>query len=384
MTEQHDSRVGSLIIWASALVVLAFLAWANWAELDQISRARGQVIASSRNQVIQTLEGGILSEMAVREGMQVRRGQLLARFDRTAAEAGVLESDARAAAIKAAIVRLKAEMAGGEPVFPPELGGYRDFREAQEALFRKRRAALDEEIASLRQALSLIQSELEMNLPLLEHGDVSKAEILRLRRQVTEIQAQIANRRNRFFQEAQAELAKAQEELASLRYVRAGRQEHLDSTMITAPMDGVVRNIRLTTLGGVARPGDEIMQIVPRDDELIIETKVSPTDIAFIRLGLPASVKLDAYDYTVYGSLAGEVAYISADTLSEVVQGEERPFYRVQVKTRADKRNSKSRGAIEIQPGMTATVEIRTGRQSVWRYLTKPVTKMLDESLGER
>lgn len=384
MTEQHDSRVGSLIIWASALVVLAFLAWANWAELDQISRARGQVIASSRNQVIQTLEGGILSEMAVREGMQVRRGQLLARFDRTAAEAGVLESDARAAAIKAAIVRLKAEMAGGEPVFPPELGGYRDFREAQEALFRKRRAALDEEIASLQQALSLIQSELEMNLPLLEHGDVSKAEILRLRRQVTEIQAQIANRRNRFFQEAQAELAKAQEELASLRYVRAGRQEHLDSTVITAPMDGVVRNIRLTTLGGVARPGDEIMQIVPRDDELIIEAKVSPADIAFLRLGLPAAVKLDAYDYTVYGTLAGEVHYISADTLSEVVQGEERPFYRVQVKTRADKRNSKSRGAIEIQPGMTATVEIRTGRQSVWRYLTKPVTKMLDESLGER
>lgn len=384
MTEQHDSRVGSLIIWASALVVLAFLAWANWAELDQISRARGQVIASSRNQVIQTLEGGILSEMAVREGMQVRRGQLLARFDRTAAEAGVLESDARAAAIKAAIVRLKAEMAGGEPVFPPELGGYRDFREAQEALFRKRRAALDEEIASLQQALSLIQSELEMNLPLLEHGDVSKAEILRLRRQVTDIQAQIANRRNRFFQEAQAELAKAQEELASLRYVRAGRQEHLDSTVITAPMDGVVRNIRLTTLGGVARPGDEIMQIVPRDDELIIEAKVSPADIAFLRLGLPAAVKLDAYDYTVYGTLAGEVHYISADTLSEVVQGEERPFYRVQVKTRADKRNSKSRGAIEIQPGMTATVEIRTGRQSVWRYLTKPVTKMLDESLGER
>lgn len=384
MTEQHDSRMGSLIIWASALVVLAFLAWANWAELDQISRARGQVIASSRNQVIQTLEGGILSEMAVREGMQVRRGQLLARFDRTAAEAGVLESDARAAAIKAAIVRLKAEMVGGEPVFPPELGGYRDFREAQEALFRKRRAALDEEIASLQQALSLIQSELEMNLPLLEHGDVSKAEILRLRRQVTEIQAQIANRRNRFFQEAQAELAKAQEELASLRYVRAGRQEHLDSTVITAPMDGVVRNIRLTTLGGVARPGDEIMQIVPRDDELIIEAKVSPADIAFLRLGLPAAVKLDAYDYTVYGTLAGEVHYISADTLSEVVQGEERPFYRVQVKTRADKRNSKSRGAIEIQPGMTATVEIRTGRQSVWRYLTKPVTKMLDESLGER
>lgn len=166
--------------------------------------------------------------------------------------------------------------------------------------------------------------------------------------------------------------------------VLAGRREQLAYTEVRAPMDGVVRNVRLTTRGGVARPGDEILQIVPLEDDLIVEAKVRPADIAFIKTGLPATVKLDAHDYSIYGSLQGTVSYISADTLNEETRAGDMTYYRVQVKTRDRNLSSRDNERIDIQPGMTASVEIKTGRQTVLRYLTKPITKTLDESLGER
>ena len=166
---------------------------------------------------------------------------------------------------------------------------------------------------------------------------------------------------------------------AGVLQILAQRKEQLNYTEIRSPMDGVVRNVRLTTLGGVAKPGEEIMQIVPLNDDMIIEVKVRPADIAFVRPGLPASVKLDAYDYTVYGTLMGEVIYISADTLNEEVRGNDQPYYRVQIKTGALNLVSRSQQRIDIQPGMTATVEIKTGRNTVLRYLTKPITKTISE-----
>ena len=252
------------------------------------------------------------------------------------------------------------------------------------SLFQRRQAAINEEIASLERSLELVKKELDMNLPLLKSGDVSRAEVLKLQRQVADIQGQITNRRNKYFQDAQAELAKAQEDLESVEQVLAQRREQLAYTEVHAPMDGVVRNVRLTTQGGVAKPGDEILQIVPLDDDLIIEAKVRPADIAFIKPGLSATVKLDAYDYSIYGSLRGTVSYISADTLNEETRAGDMPYYRVQIKTRDRNLSSRRNERIDIQPGMTATVEIKTGRRTVWRYLTKPITKTLDESLGER
>jgi adhesin transport system membrane fusion protein len=165
----------------------------------------------------------------------------------------------------------------------------------------------------------------------------------------------------------------------------ASRKNQLEHTEVTSPMDGVVRNIRITTRGGIARPGEEIMQIVPMDDDLLIEAKVKPADIAFVKPGLPATIKLDAYDYTIYGSLQGTVTYISADTLNDETRNtNEPPFYRVQVKTKASDIALHAAKRIEIQPGMTASVEIKTGNNTVWRYLTKPITKTMTESLAER
>lgn len=384
MSTPSQERGSRLLIWASAAAIGGFLAWANWAELDQLTRAGGQVIASSRNQVIQVAEGGVLADMAVREGAPVRRGQLLARFDRTRAEAGFLESASKAAALKATVARLHAEVYGGKPVFPSDLDAYPEFRANQSTLFAKRQAALHADIEALESARKLIREELEMNLPLLQSGDVSRSEVIKLQRQMVDIQGQIANRRNKYLQDSQAELVKAQEDLASVEQQVTQRREQLAYTEVLAPMDGIVRNVRLTTLGGVARPGEEIMQIVPVDDDLVVEAKVRPSDIAFVKPGLPATVKLDAWDYSIYGALEGTVTYISADTLNEETRNGDQPYYRVQVKTSGRKLMSRGNEKIDVQPGMTAQVEIKTGKRTVLAYLTKPITKTLDEAMSER
>lgn len=384
MSTQKETGTGRVLIWSSALAIVGFLIWAAWAELDQITRANGQVIASLHNQVIQSPDGGVLTEMPVREGAQVKRGQLLARFDKTKSEAGYLESAAKAAGLMATVSRLNAEIFGGNPKFPPELDNYQEFRANQLSLFNKRQSAVRDEITALEKAQKLIKEELEMNMPLLKAGDVSKADILRLQRQVADIEGQITNRRNRYLQECQTDLGKAQEDLAGIQQIVAQRKEQLDNTEIRSPMDGIVRNVKLTTLGGVARSGDEIMQIVPVDDNLIIEAKVKPSDVAFVKPGLPATIKLDAYDYSIYGTLKGEVTYISADTLNEDIRSNEQPYYRVKIKTSIRNLVGKNNERIDIQPGMTAVAEIKTGKKTVLRYLFKPITKTISESMEER
>ncbi len=384
MIAARQPWAGRLVVWASALSLGCFLAWAHWARLDQITRASGQVIASARNQVIQVMEGGVLVELPVREGVRVKRGQVLARFDSAKAEAAHRESLARAAGLRATIARLNAEIFGGTPRFPTELQAYPEFRASQLALFAKRQGALREEIASLERVEALIREELELNLPLVKTGDVARADVIRLQRQMVDVRSQITNRRNKYLQDCQAELVKAEEDLAGIEQIVAQRREQLSLAEITAPMDGIVRNVRLTTIGGVARPGDEIMQIVPGDDELVVEAKVRPADIAFLKIGLPATVKLDAYDYSIYGVLAGQVSYISPDTLTETVQGVEQAYYRLQVKTAPQGLTGRSGEPIPIQTGMTALVEVRTGDRTVLEYLTKPITKTLSQSLGER
>ncbi len=261
---------------------------------------------------------------------------------------------------------------------------YPEFLHNQRSLLSKRRAAINEDVAALQAILGLIRQELEMNRPLLASGDVSRTEVLRLERQAADVQAQITNRRNKYFQDAQAELGKAQEDLAAVEQTLAQRRNQLDQTELKAPMHGVVKNVRITTQGGVIRPGEEVMQIVPLEDDLVIEAKVTPADIAFIKTGLDATVKIDAYDYTIYGDLPGKLTYISADTLSEDLRQGEQPYYRVRVRSSGRRFSGRPEADLEIQPGMTALVELRTGSNTVLNYLTKPVVKTLSEALGER
>jgi adhesin transport system membrane fusion protein len=208
--------------------------------------------------------------------------------------------------------------------------------------------------------------------------------VLRLERQVAEIGSQITNKRNRYFQDAQTELSKALEDLAAVEQTMAQRITQVDQTELRAPLHGVVKNVRITTRGGVIRPGEEVMQIVPLEDDLLIEARVMPADIAFIKPGLSATVKIDAYDYTIYGDLPGKLTYISPDTLTEDLRQGELPYYRVRVRTEGRRFSGRPNEDLEIQPGMTATLEIRTGRNTVLKYITKPVVKTLSEALRER
>lgn len=375
----------SWIIWVFFLVLIIFTVWANWAVIDQITRAPGAVIASTRTQVIQTQDGGTIENLLVREGDVVEAGQALLRFEKTRFEAGYLEARAKAVGLAANVARLKAEVEGlKEPKFPAEVINYPEFRESQLRLLMKRRGALDAETSATQTLIDLIEQELQMTEPLLKTGDVSRTEILRLQRQRAELSAQLTNKRNKYFQDTQAELNKAQEDLASVQQNQAQRKSQLEGTELYAPVRGIVKNVRITTLGGVVRPGDEVMQIVPLEDTLIIQAKVSPSDIAFLRIGQLASIKIDAYDYTIYGDLTGKLTYISADTLSEDLRQNEQPYYRVQVQTQGRRFSAQADKALEILPGMTASIEIKTGSRSVLQYLLKPVTKTISESLGER
>jgi len=381
----ESAFVSSLTLWVMLIGLGALFGWAYVSEIDQVTRASGQVIASSRSQIIQASDGGILVDLRVKEGVKVKQGDLLARLDATKLNAAYLESEARCAALQAQVVRLRAEVLNQKPVFDSELKRrHAEFVDNQSTLYQRRREALDAEIRILQESLELVRRELDLNLPLLATGDVSQTDILRLRRQASELQGQMTNRRNKYFQDTQAELAKAEEDLAGANQILAQRKSQLEQTELFAPVDGVVKNVRITTKGGVVRAGEEVMQIVPLDDDLVVEAKLKPADIAFVKPGLSAQVKIDAYDYTIYGALNGTVTYISADTLDENLRQGELPYYRVQVRTSGKALTTRPEQDLEIQPGMTATVEIKTGVNTVLKYLTKPLVKTLSESLGER
>lgn len=374
----------SAVIWISLLALICFLVWASQAELEQITRAPGQIIASGRTQVIQASDGGVLQALLVKEGDTVERDQVLALLDRQKLHAAYQETRSRELALRATVARLNAEIVGNEPAFPADTEGYPQFRANQLALLKKRRASINEETASLRKLLELAQRELAMTAPLVSTGDVSQADVLKLERQVADLQAQITNRQNKYMQDTQADLSRAEEELAGVQQMLAQRADLLSRTELRAPMRGVVKNIRMTTIGGTLKPTEELMQIVPIENELLVEARIRPTDIAFIHTGQTASVKIDAYDYTLYGWLEGKVSYLSPDTLTEDLKQGEQAYYRLQVRA-DDKRFARNtKQAIQLQPGMTVTVEIKTGKNTVLRYLAKPIVKTMREAMVEK
>lgn len=373
-----------MVINVTAVALIGLLIWAGWAEIDQVSRAMGQVIPAGRVQVIQSADGGVIGEILVREGDRVRRGQKLVVLDTVRIQAAVEESRAKVASYRTVKSRIEAELFNRPLAFTDDVQAFPEFVANQRQLYSRRRTAQAEDIGTLRNMQAIARRELEMNMPLLEFGDVSRSEIMRLQRSVADIDGQIANRQNKYLQDLQAEYSRTEEELVVAEQTLKQRVAALDAAILFAPTDGVVKNVRFTTIGAVLRPGDEVLQIVPTGDKLIIEAKVSPTDIAYLRVGQDASVKFDAYDSSIYGSARGRVTYISPDTLTEQKPTGEQIFYRVNVTADARSLRPRVGEAIEIQPGMTATVEIKTGKNTVLGYLLKPISKTFGESMGER
>lgn len=377
-------RRSSMVINMTAIALAGLIIWAAWAEIDQVSRATGQVIPAGRVQLIQSADGGVIGEILVREGDRVRRGQKLVVLDPVRIQAAVEESRAKVASYRTIKSRVEAELFDRPLVFAEDVQSFPEFVANQRQLYSRRRTAQAADIGTLRNMQAIARRELEMNMPLLEFGDVSRSEIMRLQRSVADIEGQIANRQNKYLQDLQAEYSRTEEELVVAEQTLKQRIAALDAAILFAPTDGVVKNVRFTTIGAVLRPGDEVLQIVPTGDKLIIEAKVSPTDIAYLRVGQNASVKFDAYDSSIYGSAEGRVTYISPDTLTEQKPSGEQIFYRVNVTADARSLRPRAREKIEIQPGMTATVEIKTGKNTVLRYLLKPISKTFGESMGER
>lgn len=374
------------IIVAICVTLIGFIGWANWAELDQVTRAQGRVVPFARVQVVQSEEGGAIREIFVREGDRVKAGQLLVELDPVQLAAGVEEARARVAALRSRMARIDAELFDKPLSFPASLADYPEFTSNQRQLFNRRRAALAAEIRSLRATAQLQQEELDLNLPLLETGDVARSEIIRMQRAIVETRGRISSTEAQYVRELQAEFTQTEEELAAAEQVLTQREDALGGTKLLAPTDGIVKYVRLTTVGGVLRPGDEVLQIVPTGERLIVEAQVPPRDIAFVEIGQQARVNFDAYDSAIYGSATGKVVYVSPDTLSEQGRdGQTNTYYRVNLEVEISSMRPRNPGErIDLQPGMTATVEILTGSQTVWEYLTKPLLKTTRQSLQER
>lgn len=381
----HRRRHGLLLTFL-LLGLAAFVAWAMVFRIDEVARARGEVIASSRVQVIQAVDGGVLAQMEVKEGDRVEPGQILARLDQTRVGATVGEVEARLFALKAKAVRLRAEVTGASAlVFPNVIReAFREQVDVERALFRQRRTGIQEEIRTLQVAVDLAGKELNLIEQLLKSGDVSGTELLRVQRAVNEAEARLINRKNKFVEDASIELSKAEDEIAQNAQVLTRRMQERKDSVFTAQVTGIVKNVRVTTVGGVLRAGEEIMQIVPVGDDLIIEAKVSPADIARVRPGLEANIRFDPFDYTIFGSVTGKVIYVSADTLKENTPGGEEIYYRVHVSQATTPLITTTGKTLEILPGMTARVDIRTGDRTLMDYLLKPLRKTLLESFGER
>lgn len=386
MRKLQSIRLSTWIILTSAVSVFSFVLWAKWAELDQISRATGQVIPIGKVQVMQSADGGVITEIRVREGDLVKKGQLLVCIDGVKVEAAVEESRAKVAAFRSTMERIQAELYDRPLSFPANVRAYPDFVANQTALYQKRRQSITMELAALKSVQRLMQQELELNLPLVASGDVARAEVIRMQRGIADIEGQIVNRRSKYQQDLQAEFAKVEEDLVSAEQTLAQRMDALVATELRSPTDGIVKNVRFTTVGAVLRPGDEVMQIVPSGERLIAEAQVSPRDIAFIRVGQTASVKFDTYDSGIYGSAIGKVSYVSPDTLVEQrPDGGTNSNYRINLEVDIKTMRPKYSGEkILIQPGMTLVAEIKTGENTVMGFLTKPILKTVSESMGER
>lgn len=385
LVEVVSSQQGaSRLIMVAGIMTLLFILWASVARIDEVTHAQGVVIAKSRTQVIQSAIDGVIMEVPVVEGQSVRSGEVLARLEPTQAEAAQNDSYAKVAALEATLARLRTEVLGIPLEFPSSALLYPQFVENQTELYLRRKQALDAELATLAESLRLVQEELDLTEPLLETGDVGRIEVIRLKRQVAELAGKASLVKNKFFQEAQQEMARTQESLSSQKQVLAERSFVVEKLEIRSPVEGVVKNIQLTTRGARVRPGDVVMELVPTNSQLVVEGKLRTSDIGFVRAGMPANVKLDAFDYSIFGVLHGEVSYISPDAITESTARGDVLYYRVQVQLEEPDEVRRKGTLLTIQPGMTAGIDIQTGRRTLLSYLTKPVTKVFSESMGER
>ena len=375
-------------MWALYLLAAALAAaivWASLAEVDQVSRVQGRVVPEAREQVIASLDSGLLAELKVREGEEVQAGQQLARLDPTRVEAQENEGALRRTAMRVAVARLRAEAYGTRFELPADVPPKADAVGLERQAYEARQRLLDEAVSSLDRSIGLLAKELKVAQDLSARGLMSEVEVMRVNRQINDLRQQRQERISRFRQEASQELTRLENELAALEEQQVVRQDAMKRTVLRSPVHGIVKNIRITTLGGVVSSGSPIMEIVPLGPTVLIEARVPPSEVGFVQVGQRAIIKIAGYDYNINGGLEGKIEVISADTLGDNDKlsptGDSR-YYRALV--RADQNTLMRNGKpLPVIPGMSATVEIKTGERTVLSYLLRPLLKS-QEALKER
>jgi adhesin transport system membrane fusion protein len=383
----HVVEAAPAAMWAVYLllvVIVAAVGWAWIAKVDIVARAPARVIPDGREQVIASFEGGILRELKVKEGDRVFEGDELALLDPTRFVAQQAEGDIKRIALRGAMARLEAEMTGGPLSFPADVRKSRQVVDGETASYRARQQALNQAVAFNRSNLALLRKELDVAQSMSAKGLMSEVEVMRLRRQVNDIELQTQERINRFRQEASAEMVKVRTELTQLEEQMVVRDDALKRTTLKSPVRGIVKTIRMNTIGGVVPAGAPVMEIVPIGPRVLVEARVRPADIGFVKVGQEVTVKLTAYEFTVYGGLKGKVQSISPDAIGDPdkPQGADGTYYRALV--RAERPNLQVGGRkFEVLPGMSGTADIRTGERSVMDFIIRPMMKS-QEAFRER
>lgn len=417
-------RVVRITLWAILGFFIIMIAWASLAEIDEVTRRDGKAIPSSRLQKIQNLEGGIVAEVFVHEGEVVKAGAPLLRLDDTRFRSNAGESEADRLALEARIQRLTAQLDGKETLTlsPDIVEKSPDIANGEMELFASVNKRIQSELSGLdeqlvqkkqelldyqakgeqyRRSLGLLQQEISMSEPLVAKGAISKVEVLRLRRSevetrgqlesvtlsvpraqaaIKEIESKMGETRGRYRSEALSQLNEARTELSKLTATGKAIEDRVNRTLVTSPVRGIVQQLMVNTIGGVIQPGNDLVEIVPLDDTLLIEAKIRPQDIAFLRPGQEAMVKFTAYDFTIYGGLKAKLEQISPDTVTDK---DGKSFYVIRLRTEKNHLGSDEKPLIII-PGMVASVDIITGKKTILAYLLKPILRAKAEAFRER
>ena len=391
-TVEDDEREASrMLVWTTAGVLLFGLLWGGFFSLDEITRGQGKVIPSSREQVIQSLDSGVLREMLVHEGDVVEKDQVLLQMDDARSGAGYREANEKYLALLATATRLRAEANNTPLSFPSDLKDEPGLIYQETQAYKARKQALTESLVAVDASLSATTREVQLTEPLVKGGVMSEVELLRLKRQQADLMGQRAERKNRYLTDANNELTRVSSELSQTKESASAREDAYLHTTIKSPMKGVVKNVQVTTVGGVIQAGQPILEIVPTEDEMMVEAYVKPSEVAFLKVGQTAVVKLSSYDFNKYGGLDGELEHLSPDTLKDDRQQRkpggnpadmEEGYYRILVRIK-DANLVRKGMKLEPSPGMTATVEIRTGQKTVLEYLFRPLQNV-SQALRER
>ena len=383
--EKDDAKWGRYLGYLIGVSVLCAILWAAFFELDEVSVANGKVIPANRGQVIQVLETGILRDLRVKEGQVVKKGEVLLQLDDTRAGPVYREALEKWRSLSAQAARLRAEAYGVPLDFPAEVLKDKNLVEREKQAYIARKQALDDQLVALEKTRVALGREIRLTAPLVKQGVVSEVELLRLQRQDSGLEGQIAELKTRYLTNANNELVRVDSDLNQVSEMLTAHREALGRTTIVSPSDGVIKDISVATIGAVISSGQVIMEIVPVDDELLVEAFVPPTEVAHIKVGMPARVKLTAFDSRRYGELDGEVRLISPDIMIEDAKGGNRMdatpvtfapgYYKLLVaitNAGVERKGMK----LEPKPGMTATVDILTGQKTVLEYIFQPLEEL--------